>query len=470
MLYSYFHKYTDNIFYYVPHRFKEGYGVSAKGIAHAIKEKVELLITIDCGIKSAKLLNEAKAAGIDVIICDHHLPDDNLPKVNAILNPKQIDCHYPYDELCGCGIGFKLITAVEGKLENNLSNCYQYLDLVASAIAADIVPMTGENRVLATMGIDKANNNPLMALQVIKKIAGFEKSFTISDLVFMIAPRVNAAGRMDDAATAIKLFLCEQYDDAMQLATMLNNNNIDRRETDALVTDEALAMLNDEDASHYKATILYRAHWHKGVVGIVASRLIEKRHQPTIILTESNGKISGSARSIPGLNMFEALSKCSHHLESFGGHYYAAGLTMEPDNFVPFKEEFNEIVKSTLSQEDFIPVINIDGIIELKDITNKLFNIVHQMEPFGPLNMRPIFVSKNVNNHNDQCAIIKEKHIKFMVTQNGYVVKGIGFNLADKFAIVDSGKPFDICYTLELNTWNNISNVEIRVLDIKPTV
>jgi single-stranded-DNA-specific exonuclease len=456
----------NNVSYYIPNRFKEGYGVSALGIQYAIDEKIEVIITVDCGIRSVELINSAQENGIDVIICDHHLPGEILPNALAILNAKQNDCPYPYKELCGCGVGYKLISALEQTMTNEQHICNNHLDLVATAIAADIVPITGENRILAYYGLLKANENPCIAIQALKQIADVKKQFTISDLVFIVAPRVNAAGRMDDARLAVDLFLSTDLEEAKELATRLNVNNDDRKDTDKQMTAEALALLNDID-EQTKATVLYKQDWHKGVVGIIASRMIENRYQPTIILTESNGKISGSARSIPGLNLFEALNECAEYLENYGGHYFAAGLTMQPQFLKPFIDKFAAIVRRDLTDDHFYPVIHIDAILDFQQINEKYYSIIHQMEPYGPENLRPIFVTNFVTDYQGKTSIVKEKHLKIFVQQNGKIMKGIGFNMAHHLPIVASGLPFSICYTIEPNTWNDKTNIEIKIIDIQ---
>jgi len=456
----------SNVEYYIPNRFSEGYGVSAAGIEYAIENKIQLIITLDCGIKSVALVNKAQENSIDVIICDHHLPDENLPNAIAILNPKQADCNYPYKELCGCGVGYKLISALEQTMTNEQHVCNQYLDLVATAIAADIVPITGENRIIAYYGLQKANSNPCIAIQALKQVSELNKQFTISDLVFIVAPRVNAAGRMDCARLAVDLFLSTDIDVAKELAGRLNINNDDRKDTDKQMTAEAIEMLH-ATSTDIKGSVFYKQDWHKGVVGIVASRLIEQRYQPTIVLTESNDKISGSARSIPGLNLFEALNECADLLENFGRHYFAAGLTMKHEYLEEFKIRFDNIVKRQLSEEDFLPVIWIDSNIDFQQINEKYYGILQQMEPYGPENLRPVFVSKGVKDYQGRSAVVKEKHLKVNLIQNGTIIKGIGFNLAQHYPLVNSGKTFDICYTLEPNTWNNVTNIEIKILDIK---
>jgi single-stranded-DNA-specific exonuclease len=466
VLVDFFKNFHDSIDFYIPHRFKEGYGVSAAGIQFAIDNKFDLIITIDCGIKSSKLISKANLHQIDVIICDHHLPDENdLPNALAILNPKQMDCFYPYKELCGCGIGFKLISAIEKTMFDEQNLCYNNLDLVATAIAADIVPINGENRIIAYYGLQKANKNPCIAIQSLKQCTQFEKEFTISDLVFILAPRINAAGRMDDAKTAVQLFLSKTILEADRLTILLNENNADRKDADKQTTAEALSLLDLEDKNNC-STILYKSDWHKGVVGIVASRLIEYKFQPTIILTESENKITGSARSIPGLNLFEALNACSDYLITYGGHYFAAGLTLSHDNLLPFKMAFNNYAQQNLLPEDFIPKLHIDTEILFSEISPKFFDILKQMEPFGPQNLRPVFVSKNVRNFNNGTRIVKDKHIKFELEQNNCVMKGIGFGMFEKYEIVQRNEPFHIAYTLNINEFRGVVNIEMQVIDI----
>jgi single-stranded-DNA-specific exonuclease len=468
VVFNFLIQFTKNISYYIPNRFSEGYGISAQGIQHAIDEKVHLIIALDCGIKSTAHIATAAQHNIDVIICDHHLPDDDLPKALAILNPKQNDCPYPYKELCGCGIGYKLISALEQTMLGEQNICNANLDLLATAIAADIVPITDENRILAHYGLKQANENPSVAIAALKQVGDLKTNFTISDLVFIVAPRVNAAGRMDDAKKAVQLFLSTDVAEAKEKAEVLNVDNEDRKDIDKQMTAEALAMLQLQ-GEDIKGTVLFDKNWHKGVVGIVASRMIENKYQPTIILTQTDNKISGSARSVPGLNLFEALNKCAHHLDTFGGHYFAAGLTMQAQNLEAFKKDFNKIVSNTLQPDDYIPKIKIDAEIKLEDITEKYYNILEQLAPHGPENMRPTFIIKGVYNWHNASAIVKEKHLKFVVcNKNGNAyIKGIGFNMAHKFDIVSSNNAFDICFQIEKNVWMDKVSYEMRVVDIQ---
>jgi single-stranded-DNA-specific exonuclease len=463
----------SEISFYVPHRYREGYGVSTQGIDHAAAEGVTLMITLDCGIKSADKIAYAKTLGIDVIVCDHHTPDeDHLPVAVAILNPKQIDCPYPFKELSGCGIGYKLITALAQRRDLPDETTERYLDLVATSIAADIVPMDGENRVLAYYGMLRANQNPCLALRTIKEIAGMNRSFTISDLVFIVAPRINAAGRMDDARRAIELFIEEDPVKSRAIAELLHSDNFDRKEVDKSMTDEALGMLqNDKSLEGKSSTVLFRSHWHKGVVGIVASRLIDHYYRPTIILTESNGKVTGSARSVIGFNIYEAIHQCGDLLENYGGHYFAAGMTMNPENLTAFSERFEQIVRDTIQPDSLHPVIEIDTELKLKDINAGFYNILRQFEPFGPTNIRPVFISRGVHDHKGFSRVVKEMHIRFVIAQdNDYTLSGIGFGMADKFGIISSGRPFDIIYTVDENEWNGNKSLQMKVIDIRETL
>jgi len=461
-----------NILYYVPHRYREGYGISTAGIDFAIEQGVKLMITLDCGIKSADKIDYAASLGIDVIICDHHTPDETqIPEALAILNPKQVDCTYPFKELSGCGIGYKLISAIAQHRNLPVEATERYLDLVATSIAADIVPMDGENRILAAYGIIRANENPSLALKTIKETAGVSRNFTISDLVFIIAPRINAAGRMDDARKAIELFIEEDPVKSRELTETLCSDNFDRKEVDKNMTDEALGILqNDAEMSGHMSTVLFRPHWHKGVVGIVASRLIDHYYRPTIVLTESNGKVTGSARSVNGFNIYEAIHQCGDLLENYGGHFFAAGMTLCPENLIAFQERFEQVVCDTIESASLKPVIEIDAELRLKDINDGFYNIIRQFEPFGPTNLRPVFISKNVTNYKGYTRVVKEMHIRFVIEQDkGATISGIGFGMADKYDVIASGKPFDILYTLDENDWNGNKNIQMKVIDIRPS-
>jgi single-stranded-DNA-specific exonuclease len=455
--------------YYIPHRFLEGYGVSQKGIDYAIEHNFKLIITLDCGIKSVDLVEYANQHNIDTIISDHHLPGEILPNAFAILNPKQPDCPYPYKELCGCGIGYKIISAYAAQYNIDQEIVNYHLDLVATAIAADIVPITGENRTLCVLGLQKANQKPSVPLQALKTISKLEKEFTITDLVFIIAPRVNAAGRMDDAKKAVELFIESDVEKAKELASVLQEDNNDRKDIDRMTTLEALDMIAEkEEFKNRKSTVVYHENWHKGIVGIVASRIIEHHYKPTIVLTLSNGKITGSARSIKGFNMFEGLNQCADYLENYGGHYFAAGLTMKEENLGSFKMRFDEVVKATVPEELFFPEIEVDAEINFNDINENFLKILNQFAPHGPENMKPIFMTKHVMDYQGFSTIVKEKHVRFVVYQNGSkTINGIGFNMAEKMDVIKSRHSFEILYHIEENIWNGNTSIQLKVIDIR---
>lgn len=467
VVYTYLRKhYKGQLNYYIPHRYKEGYGLSKQGIDYAKANGHTLLITLDCGIKSADLVDYANSLHIDVIICDHHLPDDRIPNALAILNPKQDDCPYPYKELSACGIGFKLIQAIAIQLQQPLDQVYACLDLVATSIAADIVALDGENRVLGYYGIKKANEQPSLSLKTLLEASDFKRSLQMSDLVFVIGPRVNAAGRMDDAKKAVELFIETDEQKVKEIAAALQADNLDRKEVDKTITEQAIQLLQHPDQQLKKSTVLFQNNWHKGVVGIVASRLIDHYYRPTIVLTESNGMASGSARSIPGFNIHEAIEACSHLLENFGGHYFAAGLTLQLNQVDAFIAAFEKQVADTIDPAILIPEISIDAELQLSDITPALLNLINQFEPFGPNNLRPVFISKGVCDYNGYSKIVKDAHLKFSIQQQGVRMDGIGFNLADKIGIVKEGL-FDVVYTIDQNEFNGTSRLQIKVIDLK---
>jgi len=458
---------AENVDYYVPHRYKEGYGISIQGIDSAREKGINLVISLDCGIKSAELIENAKKSGIDFIVCDHHLPGLILPPAVAILNPKQTDCPYPYKDLCGCGVGFKLISALAQQLSIPEDETFRYLDLVATAIAADIVPMTGENRILAYHGLKMINENPSTGIRALIELSAAKKPLTINNVVFIIAPRVNAAGRMDDARKAIQMFIETDFKKATAFAQMLQDDNLDRREADSSITSEALAIIEgDIIFGKRKSTVIYQPHWHKGVIGIVASRLIEHYYRPTIVLTKSGDIVAGSARSIPGFNIHEGLDQCKDLLLGFGGHYFAAGMTLDPENVMAFSERFEQIVAGSVAEEFFTPELRINAAVNLDDLNQTFYNILSQMEPFGPENSMPVFVARGVRN-DGRSKIVKEKHIRFSLSQRGRTITGIGFNMLDKFDIVQQQKPFDIVFTLDENEWNNEKNLQMKVIDLQ---
>ena len=466
-MYQFLKKIHHSLDFYIPHRYREGYGVSKAGIDFAKENGFTLIISLDCGIKSADLIAYAKDIGIDFIVCDHHLPDDILPPAVAILNPKQKDCNYPYKELCGCGVGFKLMTALAPQFNLGDEDVFEFLDLVATAIAADIVPMTGENRILAFHGLKKANENPNKGIKALMQLSSLAGQLHISNLVFMIAPRVNAAGRMDDARKAVQMFVADTYEEALMYAEMLHSDNSDRKEADSNITEEALALISENE--HWKtrsSTLVFKSHWHKGVVGIVASRLIEHYYRPTIVLTQSGEYVAGSARSVPGFNLYEAIHACREHLLGYGGHFAAAGMTLEPAQVDAFRDKFEEVVSSTIDPELLIPEIVIDAEIQLKDIKWPFYNILQQMEPFGPENLRPVFIVRKVMD-TGYSRIVKEQHLRFSIRQDNTIITGIGFNMADKFPMLQLKTPVDIVFKVDENEWNGEKNLQIRVIDVK---
>lgn len=453
--------------FYIPHRYREGYGISKAGIDFAKENGFSLIIALDCGIKSVELVQYARTLQIDFVICDHHLPDTILPDAAAILNPKQPDCAYPYKELCGCGVGYKLITALCEKLALPAEFPYQYLDLVATAIAADIVPITGENRILAYYGLQQVNKEPNAGIRALASLSGSSLPLYIHNLVFMIAPRVNAAGRMDDARKAVQLFVAASYEEALGYAELLHSDNSERKEADSSITEEALEMIVQNTTwNTRKSTVVYQPHWHKGVVGIVASRLIEHHYRPTVVLTESGDYAAGSARSVPGFNLYEAIHACREYLIGYGGHFAAAGLTLSKENIELFREKFEAVVAASISDELLTPEIVIDAEISLADISPAFFNILRQMEPFGPGNMSPVFLARGVRDTGFS-RVVKEQHLRFVVQQQGVQLTGIGFNMAAKFPIVSGGRPFDLVFKIDENEWQGKKSLQLRVEDVR---
>ena len=405
--------------------------------------------------------------GIDFIICDHHLPDAIVPPAVAILNPKQVDCNYPFKELCGCGVVFKLISALAEKYKMPAESYLEYLDLVATAIAADIVPIIDENRTLAFFGLQQVNETPCPGLLALMELAKQNSPMRITNLVFAVAPRINAAGRMDDAKKAVQLFIEKDYTKALAIGSLLQQDNLDRREADTTITEEALEQIElDLNHSNKKSSVVFQPHWHKGVVGIVASRLIERHYKPTIVLTQSGDLLAGSARSVIGFNLYEALHACRAHLLGYGGHFAAAGMTLALDQLEPFKLAFEREVSARITEAQLTPEIIINAVLPLDSITKHFYQIITQMEPFGPDNMRPLFIAKNVYD-TGYSKLMKEAHISFNVTQGNQVIKGIGYNMPQHLSIVKSGKPFDIVFQLQLNEWQGNETVQIQVLDIK---
>lgn len=467
-VYCFLKEFYPNIDYYVPHRYTEGYGISFKGIDYAADNNFSLIIALDCGIKANDKVDYANKKRVDFIICDHHNTGDEIPKAVAVLDPKRIDCSYPYKELSGCGIGFKLIQAFCLQNGISLDKCHKFLDLTCVSIGADIVPITGENRILAWHGLKKVNSNPVTGLRKLIEISGVKKELTITDVVFILGPRINAAGRMDDAKHAVKLLIAEDIDyDAEENAFQLNKFNNERKDLDKSITAHALDIIGrDENLINRKSTVLFHPDWHKGVIGIVASRLTETYYRPTIVLTESDGRVTGSARSVKNFDLYEAIYECRDLLIQFGGHKFAAGLTLHPENVDALMQKFDEVVSRRITDEQLIPELEIYAEIALEEITPKFYSIMNQMAPFGPGNMKPIFVTRGVSD-NGWSKIVKEEHIKFSIKKNGSnVVDGIGFGLAEKFNLVKSGS-FDIAYHIEENEWQGNVKLQVIVKDVK---
>jgi len=454
---------------YIPDRYAEGYGVSFMGIDYASDNDMTLIIALDCGIKAIDKVAYAKEKGVDFIICDHHRPGPQLPDAVAVLDPKRDDCEYPYDELCGCGVGFKLISALSRKRNQPFSELHPYLDLVATAIGADIVPMTGENRILAYYGLEVINTAPRPGFKAI--IQQLKKdTLTITDVVFIIAPRINAAGRMKHGNHAVTLLVENDPDAAHQYATEIEQYNADRKDADKSITEEALEQILKNNETNRKTSVVYQEDWHKGVIGIVASRLIETYYRPTLVFTKSGDKLAASARSVKGFDVYNALHECEDLIEQFGGHKYAAGLTLKEENYEAFKQRFEDVVNATCEERLLIPEITIDAKIELDDITEKFYRIIKQFAPFGPGNMKPTFMTENlVDTGYGKRVGADESHLKVTVTQNnkGKRIGGIGFGIGDAYDLISNKKPFSAAYSLDENAWNGEVHLQLRIKDIK---
>ncbi|HTH82399.1 MAG TPA: single-stranded-DNA-specific exonuclease RecJ [Mucilaginibacter sp.] len=468
LVYSFFKNHHTNIEYYIPDRYKEGYGISTQGIDYAAGHGFTLIIALDCGIKSVDKIAYANERGIDFIICDHHTPGDELPDAVAVLDPKRTDCSYPFKELSGCGIGFKLIQAYAEKNGLPFEDVSRYFDLVAVSIACDIVPIVDENRVLAYFGLLKLNNDPCMGLKTLMGVAGKSISYTIADIVFLLGPRINAAGRIDDAKHAVELLISCDEDAAKEKGELINIKNTERKSHDLQITDEAMEMIgSDQLLINRKSTVVFNENWHKGVIGIVASRLTEKYYRPTVVLTRSNGHVAGSARSVLGYDLYEALCGCSDLLIQFGGHKYAAGLTMHPENIDAFIDKFEEVVSNTITDEQLIQQIQIDTELRLTDIDAKFFRILNQFAPFGPENMAPVFLTKNVYVSGNP-VLVGANHIKMTVMQEGSALFDcIAFNQGEQLAQIKKDVPFDICYAIEENVWRDKRSIQLNVKGIK---
>ena len=472
VMYRFLSPLTSRLDYYIPDRHNEGYGVSQQGIDYAAERGCTLIITLDCGIKAVEKLAYAKSKGIDVIVCDHHTPGDELPTAVAVLNMKREDCPYPYKDLSGCGVGFKLAQAYTQQYGLPFDNLLPLLQLLAMSIASDIVPITGENRILAHYGIKQINQAPFAGISAVIDVAGIEaKKLTINELVYKLGPRINACGRMKSGRAAVELLLTDDATFARQQAEEVNQQNEERRDCDTETTREALAML-EEDATfaQRRSTVVYAPHWHKGVVGIVASRLIETYYRPTIVLTAGeDGIISGSARSVGGFDIYAAIDSCLDLLTNFGGHKYAAGLSMHIDNLPAFCERFEQYVATHIREDQLQPTLLVEAELELADITPAFYNVIRYLEPFGPGNPRPLFVSRNLINHRDTRVVGKTgEHLRLDVTDRAYAITGIAFGRAEMAQHIQNGNPVDICYELDENTFNNRTTIQMMVQDIKP--
>jgi len=465
------HFYTENIDYYIPDRYTEGYGVSFQGVDYAKENDCALIIALDCGIRAHEKVDYATKKGIDFIICDHHLPHGSIPKAVAVLNHKRPDCEYPYKELSGCGIGFKLCQALAQELNLEDHTWQDLLDLVAISSACDIVPLTGENRVLVHLGMEQLNANPRGGIESMIELSGKKGMFSVTDVVFVIGPRINAAGRIEHAKKAVELLLSESGELAEKASKILEERNLERRELDKHITEEALSAITENNFEDKKSTVVYDKNWHKGVVGIVASRLTEHYYRPTIVLTESNGKAVGSARSVKGYDIHEALTQCSDVLEQFGGHQFAAGMTLEIDNVPKLQTKFEEVVSSTIDPELLVPKLEIDLEIELSAIDEKFWRIIKQFAPFGPDNMKPVFVTRNCVDGGWSKAVGGDKtHLKLDVVQQdnpGVKISGIAFKMGHLEKEIKSKKPFDVVYTIEENEWQGKVSLQLMVKDLR---
>ncbi len=465
---SYLKSYYPHIATYIPDRYLEGYGISYKGIDYAEDNEFTLIIALDCGIKSIDHVAYAKEKSIDFIICDHHRPGDQLPEAVAVLDPKRTDCDYPYDELCGCGVGFKLIQALGSRKGETIDDLIPYLDLVATAIAADIVPMTGENRVLAHYGLQVINADPRPGIKALVHQVK-KQTLDITDVVFIIAPRINAAGRIKHGNHAVELLTEFDFEQAQQFASEIEQYNSDRKDLDKQITKEALAQIIENQETEQFTSVVFQEDWHKGVIGIVASRLIETYYRPTLVFTKSGDKYAASARSVKGFDVYNALEACSEHLEQFGGHMYAAGMTILPENYPAFKAAFEKQVQETIQPEMRTQEIEIDAEINFAAITPKFFRILKQFEPFGPQNMTPVFLSKNVIDTGHGKTMGKEdEHLRLFVKQNNSEgLAAIGFGLGDKIALTKEKKPFEIAYCIDENEWNGKITTQLRLKSLR---
>lgn len=470
LVYSFLKSFSPQTSFYIPDRYNEGYGISFQGVDYAAQHGISLIIALDCGIKANDKIDYANERRIDFIICDHHLPDGNIPKALAVLDPKRDDCRYPFDDLSGCGVGFKLLQAFCLKQGVPFEQLAPFLDLVVVSIASDLVSITGENRVLAYYGLKQLNENPSRGLHSIIKLAGLDKRpIAIDDIVFKIGPRINAAGRMESGKTAVDLLTADNEELAAQMGLAINTHNDDRRHVDREITQEAIAMVDRQEmAQTKKSVVLFNPSWHKGVVGIVASRLVEAFYRPSIVLTESNGLITGSARSIPGFDLYEAIEACADLLETFGGHMYAAGLSLREDCLDEFCRRFEKYVAATVSDDLLIPQINIDASLDFKQITPKFFRILSQFQPFGPGNMSPVFSTENVYD-NGRGRKVGSGHLKLELIQEEEPhrpIQAIAFNHAEHFDHMRAGHPVNVCYSITENHFRGVASIQLRIKGI----
>ena len=487
LVFTFLKSINSNVDFYIPDRYEEGYGISYKSIDFAAENNFSLVIVLDCGIKAVEKIQYAREKNVDYIIADHHRPGDEIPAAVAVLDPKRLDSNYPYDELSGCGVGFKLVQAIAKTKKIPFDNLIQYLDLVVVSIASDIVKITGENRILAHFGLKLLNSNPRPGIEAILKFSGverkidsvskkkatsFSKNLSISDLVFLVGPRINAAGRIESAKNSVKLLIAETYEEATALAVTINDFNTERKDLDANTTQEALEMIQTDNVLlNAKSTVIYQDNWHKGVIGIVASRLIESYYRPTVVLTKSNGLITGSARSVKDFDVYDAVDHCSDLLEHFGGHKYAAGLSLKPENLEAFRSKFEHYVSTTIEKEMLTPEVEVDALLCLNDISKKFFRILKQFAPFGPGNMSPVFKTENVIDTGSG-RIVGKNHLKLEVVQQdirGYPISAIAFQQSENLENIIRNKPFNICYHIEENVWNGVVSLQLNIKDIKPT-
>ncbi|MEQ8908206.1 MAG: single-stranded-DNA-specific exonuclease RecJ [Vicingaceae bacterium] len=471
LVYGFLNTFYPQLDYYIPDRYAEGYGISTMGIDYAEDNNITLIIALDCGIKAIDKIDYANKKGIDFIICDHHTPGEEIPKAVAVLDPKRKDCDYPFKELSGCGVGFKLMQAYAEKNNLPIKALHDRLDILAVSICADIVPIVGENRTLTYFGIKKLNRKPQAGFQAMLDLANVKKNeLTVTDVVFTLAPRINAAGRIESGNKAVEVILSDNPETALEGGTYIDGHNTDRRELDSSITEQALAMIaGDEKLIKQKTTMLYDENWHKGVIGIVASRCIENYYRPTIILTESNGKAAGSARSVKGFNVYDAIEQCSDLLTQFGGHKYAAGMTLPIENIEAFQQKFEEVVAASIPEKLLTPEIEIDAELEVDQITAKFYNVLKQFAPFGPENMKPVFVSRGLKERG-YGKIVGKNHLKLDLLKPDNprtFYPAIAFNLGDKLELIRSGKPFDVAYAIEENEWNGKVTLQLNVKDIR---